>query len=142
MTGRCLTRWFWFPVPRKRRGGIHLKENEPKTSSPADKSSSDSDSVEEGEGEEEEEGEREEGEKAARIDDLWASFKEETGLKTRQTPTKARCSDVWQHVRMVSRLHLSSAVDKFSAPCKGQSGDKVKEICPILELQGKNPCIG
>ena len=61
---------------RKRRGGAHLKEAP--------------DNSDHGEVEGVEEKEEEEERKRARIDDLWASFKQGTGTRS-ATDTKARC---------------------------------------------------
>ena len=70
------------PFSRKRRGGAHSKE------APDNSDHSEGEGVEEEEEEEEEKEER----KRARIDDLWASFKQNTGTKTHSaTDTKARC---------------------------------------------------
>ena len=65
---------------RKRQGGAHLKE------APDNSDHGEVEGVEEQEEEEEEEEER----KRARIDDLWASFKQGTGTRS-ATDTKARC---------------------------------------------------
>ena len=67
---------------RKRRGGAHLKE------APDNSDHGEVEGVEKQEEEEEEEEEEER--KRARIDDLWASFKQGTGTRS-ATDTKARC---------------------------------------------------
>ncbi len=94
-----------FSTPRegRRKGGIQLEGGDEGGGSHADQEDSalvgeelredgKAEEEEEGEEDEEEEGEgREEVKKRARVDDLWASFQQDTGLKARTAPAKARC---------------------------------------------------